>query len=101
MPGPWELSEGNTSLWAKSPWNARIRIANVIKHASMNGIDHDANARLIAAAPDMLEALESAINCLYAVRDHERENYGPLMGKVENALINKLIPVIKAARGEK
>jgi hypothetical protein len=55
---------------------------------------------LVLAAPEMLEALESAINCLYAIRDHERENYGPLMGKVENALINKIIPVIAKARGE-
>lgn len=53
-PGPWELSEGDTSLWAKSPLGARVRISNIIKHAPINGINHAANARLIAAAPELL-----------------------------------------------
>lgn len=57
MPGPWEMSDG--SVWAISPWNARVRIASVTQFSPMNGIDSDANRRLIAAAPDMFEALEA------------------------------------------
>lgn len=63
-PGPWELSEGDTSLWAKSPLGARVRISNIIKHAPINGINHAANARLIAAAPDLLAALEDLLENL-------------------------------------
>lgn len=59
-PGPWELSEGNTSIWGISPLNARVRLANIQKHSPMNGIDWEANARLIAAAPEMLAALHEA-----------------------------------------
>lgn len=59
-PGPWELSEGETSVWAKSPLNARVRIANIVTHSPMNGIDFQANACLIAAAPSLLEALRAA-----------------------------------------
>lgn len=71
--GPWELSENNTSVWAKSPLNARVRIANIIQHAPMNGIDHNANARLIAHAPDMLAALqdcEATFATILIGRDH-------------------------------
>ncbi len=68
IPGPWELSEGDTSLWAKSPLGARVRISNIIKHSPMNGINHAANARLIAAAPDLLAALEDLLENLDETR---------------------------------
>lgn len=57
-PGPWEVSGGD-GIWAVSPWNARFRLATVTKPSPMNGIDWEANARLIAAAPELLEALRS------------------------------------------
>ncbi len=51
-PGPWSITyEG---VWAKSPWNATVRIATISHPSPMNGIDGVANARLIAAAPDLL-----------------------------------------------
>lgn len=53
-PAPWNISDG--SIWANSPLNARIRIADIRKHASMNNIDSEANALLIAAAPELLES---------------------------------------------
>ncbi len=57
--GPWEVSSGD--IWAVSPWNARVKIASVTRFASMNGINADANARLIAAAPDLLELARQII----------------------------------------
>lgn len=85
-PGPWELSEGNTSLWGTSPFNARVRIGNIVKHSSMNGIDYEANARLIASAPCLLKALETI------VKDIENNSLGNALSVARFA--------ISKARGE-
>lgn len=69
-PGPWEVS-GN-GIWAVSQWNARFRLATVTTPSPMNGVDWEANAKLIAAAPKMLEALESIIR-IAALRDDNVE----------------------------
>jgi len=58
--GPWERSFDG--IWAVSPWNARIRIATVHQFSPMNGIDWEANAALIKAAPAMFEALQAIID---------------------------------------
>jgi len=58
-PGPWEYSGGG--IWGMSPWNARVRLADITFHRSTNGIASEANARLIAAAPDLLEAAQQTV----------------------------------------
>jgi len=54
--GPWEASKG--AIWAISPWNARVCIASATTFSPMNAIDTEANARLIAAAPELLAFAE-------------------------------------------
>lgn len=68
--GPWEVS-GN-GIWAISPWNARFRLATVTTPSPMNGVDWEANARLIAAAPTLMDALESIIR-IAGLRDDNVE----------------------------
>lgn len=58
-PGPWESSA--TGIWAKSPWNARVKIATITTFSLMNGIDWNANANLIVAAPELLAELRTAV----------------------------------------
>lgn len=59
---PWEYSDG--SIWGKSQWNARVRLATVHRHASMNGIDSDSNGEMMAQAPKMAAALKQLAGIL-------------------------------------
>lgn len=59
-PGPWEYSSGG--IWAKSPWNARVRIATVTTFSPMNGIDSDANGHVIETAPELLSSLRAIVD---------------------------------------
>lgn len=53
-PGPWEARPNRTNLWwGVHEANGPAQICEVYNHAAAG-----ANARLIAAAPDLLEALE-------------------------------------------
>jgi hypothetical protein len=53
--GEWIFSSG--SIWAITPFNARVRIADIHRHSPMNGIDSDGNGQLMAAASELYEAL--------------------------------------------
>lgn len=59
-PGPWEVGSFS-SVNAISDTNVKFRIADATNEYI--GIDQsDANARLIAAAPELLEALEEIVS---------------------------------------
>ena len=63
-PGPWQVS-----LLDKYPNEAFVNWPNGF--ASVNGsrAGREANARLIAAAPDLLAALRECLTCEFAVTD--------------------------------
>lgn len=94
-PGPWEISEcGGCDVWdilnddLDSPLTAHC-YGSVVE----GGIEHESDARLIAAAPDMLEALHRLIaQCtLLAMSGHGnseaaesfREIIRPVIAKAE------------------
>jgi len=58
-PGPWYHLDG-VYVDAETPCGFRYCVAKSVKtgKTDKDAIEADANARLIAAAPDMLEALE-------------------------------------------
>ena len=86
-PGPWRVEQGTTLIWgACSPDDlschgmgfpvaeARVRLPVWARPPAR--LDEDvaeANARLIAAAPDMLAALKSA-SALLAIVQHEEDD---------------------------
>ena len=55
-PGPWYLHDG---LMGYEIHNKNLIVAHITTEP--NAVSEDANARLIAAAPELLEALEALI----------------------------------------
>ena len=64
----WEVSGGD--IWPVNG-NPRVKIATITKPAVMNGIDWQANANLIAAAPELLRALKMCLNGGYKYKTIE------------------------------
>lgn len=65
-PGPWTASEDNNGTYV-------LADNDVIAHCW--GIQERNNSRLIAAAPDLLEALKKILKA------HETDNNGAVMGE--------------------
>jgi hypothetical protein len=63
-PGPWRFND-NTKWWKTNPFSITVprhgvhgaAIANIPARATISRLEAEANARLISAAPDLLEAL--------------------------------------------
>jgi len=71
-PGPWKI-DGDRFVYSLYPDNYANRFQCSVSTQSANQASPDelkANARLISAAPTMLEALKELLNCRY-VRDCE------------------------------
>lgn len=64
-PGPWRIT-GSKTKYIEAPlrdgWEQEVCAVGPTEADNGYGIQHEANARLIAAAPDLLEALELVIS---------------------------------------
>jgi len=88
-PPPWEIvtnEYGLTNIMSYST-KVNILICNVNTESNPKG-EANANAKLISAAPELLDALETVLECGYL-----EDAYQPTIDLVQNA-INK-------ARGDK
>ena len=81
-PGPWRQGK-NANLWIYSEQRLIVKVCP-------DSISSGANARLIAAAPDLLEALEAVNEAFH--RESLVEHRGDVMPKVWAA--------IRKAKGE-
>lgn len=91
-PGPWDIMEGRTLLHIETAHNAPVA-GLAICSVSRAG---QANARLIAAAPDLLEALERLVSTHCAAAD-----MGPnLMGADEEPEVIAARAAIAKATGK-
>lgn len=93
--GPWNapLLYGETTglIWAGEPYGGVI--ANVLQLAKKDFGTTTANAQLIAAAPEMLEALETAAEYFVSFPDLLDDKQLPIAEEIFAALVK--------ARGEK
>lgn len=96
--GPWRVSVDG--IWARSKWNAEVKIATVTICSPMNGIDWQANAALIAAAPDMLAALlKTRDNLEGLARCDDAGVFAAMLRRVEGA-ISKAVPTPQPVQGK-
>lgn len=79
-PGPWEV-RNHFFVLAAHPWRqgAQTVVCEIDRHAWTSGNEAKANAHLIAAAPELLEALEGMFGALAnarsAVFERGHQNY--------------------------
>jgi hypothetical protein len=80
-PGPWRHEQGAFGLYISALWQddvrKRIRVADM--PAEEMDPETEANARLIAAAPELLEALRRFANAM------EQRSYPELQGVASDA----------------
>ena len=102
--GPWHITGTYCERWvvdSKSPPTGKQNIIAMLQdHWAGNKPDAmDANARLIAAAPQMLEALESAVRF---IENGIEMGYisEPQPGTPESATLPAVKEAIRAAKGE-
>lgn len=95
-PGPWTIdSRATTAIQAGDKHIAMVNFSFLGRpERDVYGEEHDANARLIAAAPDMLAALENLVAKYNAMQD------GNISAQLTNGDFFAARAVIAKAKGE-
>lgn len=68
-PGPWTVDEPH-QIWSEKA-REYVAITQVEDFETLPRDQVEANARLIAAAPELLDALEECLSCEFAVTDKQ------------------------------
>lgn len=76
-PGCWELANNDTQVWSDVPRGRICTTENGHEiYRQLNLKERQANARLIAAAPELLEALKEAQQSIRKATDHIKRMEG-------------------------
>ena len=97
-PGPWRLYDVQADAWTRQVWTDEGHGSVMI--ATAGGVDKDANARLIAAAPELLAESENAWDCLSAILEDPHNSLSLEDRDAALAAIAGLRAAIKKAKGE-
>lgn len=97
-PGPWRLDNNIAYGWKTNPFSITVRkrgvhsttVANIPAKQTISRDEAEANARLIAAAPELLEALKDMLD------GHE----DACTGYGEGAADKARVAIAKATGGE-
>jgi len=89
-PGPWDVGS-NLVIWGEFSNLGMFTVAKVVKRVKVSCKRGDfadikeatANARLIAAAPELLEALEEAMESAELDAQHDIEKYIRVINKAK------------------
>lgn len=100
-PGPWTIGGDDGAIWIQSPVSSDNVICDLVgRDADCLAVEDEANARLIAAAPELLAALK-AVDLVW-----ERQNlptnavHGPdCLGDDEHEAWGLVITAIAKAEG--
>ena len=84
-PGPWHLV-GSPSLDKGNPWSVYGPDHHLVAFASVGRETAEANARLIAAAPELLECVKYLCDELEAQFDHDVRTSSDRQGRKHTAL---------------
>lgn len=87
--GPWRIKRGTNIVGTRQDVGYETTIASSSTFSSNQvdvTIENEANARLIAAAPELLEACESAANLLRKLGGHNHDpEYSELLAAIAKA----------------
>jgi hypothetical protein len=99
-PGPWHHGVGNSRLvWSGTKIESKVVADCTSDVYPVNDLEQEANARLIAAAPDMLAALRALVA---QILDYERvNNLAPNLGRTYCwDTLERAVSVIAKAEGK-
>lgn len=94
-PGPWKAryseKRDNYQIWGNGHWIANTKCESTPR-------DHEANAHLISASPDLLEATRGALPFLVAIAKQHHGSF-ELEDADDDSAIGKLRAAIAKAEG--
>lgn len=98
-PGPWEMKRliDNSGKPYSTLYEAHIDITPCMIWAPIGNAEQEANARLISAAPELLEALETAAEWMESLRASGDAGY---WNWSEGDQYSKALAAIAKAKGE-